>query len=296
MAKIMSDFVANMTTKWNKFWFSPVTLKKIALFRVLSATIMLIYFGLRHTELPDFYYEDGMISLERSRQLFNGIYHSPLFVWFPTNPMFIQLLHGLFLFILLLLALGIWPRTMAALGLYLHVLFEHRNFMVMYGFDKVVACWLFYLIFARSDSHYSVRPTGETRSKDILTPAAVRMAQIHLCLIYGYSGLEKFRGNSWWTGEALWNIVANGIVAPIDMSFVAHVPWLIYLGTYSTLLWEAYFPLAVWSPKLRRPWLVFGILFHVMTGIMMNLVFFAAIMISAYPLFWFSDSDESESI
>ncbi|HEX4924146.1 MAG TPA: HTTM domain-containing protein [Bdellovibrionales bacterium] len=285
--------MAKVWSLWSAFWFSPVQLRKTSLFRVAAASIMLVYFAIRHTELPDFYYDTGMLSLEKARRLFDGVYHTPLF-WFPVDPVMVQALHGLLLLLLLLLALGVWPRLMAAGALYLHVLFEHRNFLVMYGFDKVAAAWLFYLMLMRSDSHFSPRASRQFKSSDLLTPAAVRMAQIHLCVIYAYSGLEKFRGNSWWSGEALWSIVANGIVSPFDLSFVAHAPWLIYLGTYSTLLWEAYFPLAIWIPYLRRPWLVFGVVFHVMTAVMMNLVFFASIMIAGYLLFWDEPEQEAE--
>lgn len=285
--------MGKLSAHWCAFWFAPVQLKKTALFRIASAVILFSYFALRQTELPIFYYDSGMLPLERARRLFDGVYHTPLF-WFPADPLMVQLLHGFLLLLLLLLAFGIWPRLMAAGALYLHVLFEHRNFLVMYGFDKVAACWLFYLMFMRSDSHFSPRASRQFKSTDLLTPVAVRMAQLHLSVIYAYSGLEKFRGNSWWSGEALWSIVANGIVSPFDMSFVAHAPWLIYFGTYTALLWEAYFPLAIWIPYLRRPWLVFGVIFHLMTAVMMNLVFFAAIMLAGYLLFWDEPEPEAE--
>lgn len=272
---------------WNHFWFSPVLLVKTSRFRIAAASVTFLYFILRHSQLAEFYYDDGMLTLEKSKSIFGGIFHSSLF-WFPTNPMAIHALHWSLLLSLLLLALGFWPRLMASVALYVHILFIDRNFLVMYGFDKIVSLWLFYLMFMNSGEHLTVRrkKSGSHLSSDLLTPVAVRMAQLHLCIVYAYSGLEKARGQGWWTGEALWGILANGIVSPIDMSFMAYAPWLVYLGSYLTVLWEIYFPLAIWVPALRKPWLLFGILFHLMTALMMNLIFFAAIMLSGYLLFW----------
>jgi hypothetical protein len=280
----MKDKIARA---WNEFWFAPVLLVKTSRFRVAAASVTFAYFLLRHTQLAEFYYDDGMLTLSKSKTIFDGIFHSPLF-WFPTEPFAIHALHWALLLSLLLLALGIWPRVMAAAALYLHVLFIDRNFLVMYGFDKIVSVWLFYLMFMKSGEYFSVRKSKRVTaySYDLLTPIAVRLAQLHICVVYAYSGLEKARGKGWWTGEALWGILANGIVSPIDMSFMAYAPWLVYLGTYTSVLWEIYFPLAIWVPVLRKPWLLFGIVFHMMTAIMMNLIFFSAIMLSGYLLFW----------
>ncbi|MEQ1876315.1 MAG: HTTM domain-containing protein [Bdellovibrionia bacterium] len=278
---------------WNRFWFSPVSHEKTARFRVAAASVAFIYFVLRHFYLSEFYFDDGILTLAKSKTIFGGVFHSPLF-WFPSDPLAIHALHGLFLVSLATLALGVFPRVSAALALYIHVLFLNRNFLPMYGFDKIVSCWLFYLMFMKPGGYFTVfrSQTKSKLSSDLLTPAAVRMAQLHLCVVYAYSGLEKMRGQGWWNGEALWGILANGIVAPFDMGFMAHLPWLVYAGTYSTVLWEIYFPLAIWVPALRKPWLFFGVVFHLMTALMMNLIFFAAIMLAGYQLFWDRESKD----
>jgi hypothetical protein len=250
----------------------------------MSALVMLVYYGARHFELTLMFTDDGLLPLAQAKELFEGKFHTPLF-WFPESSLGVQILHFTFLAVLAFLALGVWPRVMAAIGLYLHVLFEHRNFLFMYGFDKVAACWLFYLMFLKSNSHFSLLKR-KTESQGLLNSAAFRMAQIHLCVIYGYSGMEKLKGQTWWSGEALWNIISNGIVSPIDMSFMAHVPWLIYIGTFMALFWEVYFPLAVWVPRLRKSWLIFGLIFHFVTAISMNLLFFSLLMVTAYVLLW----------
>ena len=33
---------------------------------------------------------------------------------------------------------------------------------------------------------------------------AIRLIQVHFCVIYAYAGLSKLQGGAWWSGEAVW--------------------------------------------------------------------------------------------
>src|SRR5690606_24525581 len=33
---------------------------------------------------------------------------------------------------------------------------------------------------------------------------ALRLIQVHYCIIYFFAGVSKLQGRTWWTGEALW--------------------------------------------------------------------------------------------
>jgi hypothetical protein len=89
---------------------------------------------------------------------------------------------------------------------------------------------------------------------------------------------------SWWRGDALWAVFGNGQIVSWDLSFVAPYPILLVLATFSTLLWEVYFPVLVWT-RLKHATLLFGVALHSGIGLLMNLKCFALSMLAPYALF-----------
>ena len=73
------------------------------------------------------------------------------------------------------------------------------------------------------------------------------MIQVHLCVVYFFSGCGKLLGASWWEGTALWGAIANDAVpharpAPASPA----IPLVINALTLATLFWE----LAYAGPRL----------------------------------------------
>jgi hypothetical protein len=132
----------------------------------------------------------------------------------------------------------------------------------------------------------------EADFQSMLGSAAMRLSQIQLCIVYGYSGLNKVQGAAWWKGEALWYILSNPQMAHLNFSWISHFPVLVVIATYSTLFWEVYFPALVWVPKMRYPALIGGVLLHIGIGIVMGLTSFALMMIILYMLFLKADDAE----
>lgn len=81
---------------------------------------------------------------------------------------------------------------------------------------------------------------------------AIRLIQVHLCVVYLFGGISKLKGTSWWDGSAVWFAVANFEYQSMDMTWLAHWPWLIALLSHATVFWETFYPVLVW-PKLTRP-------------------------------------------
>ena len=100
-----------------------------------------------------------------------------------------------------------------------------------------------------------------------------------------FSGMEKLKGSSWWDGTALWTVLANPQMTVTDFTWLRHLPALIALLTFSTILFEVYFPVLVWVKK-TRPWILLaGFGFHFGIGVVMALYSFAMVMIAPYVLF-----------
>jgi hypothetical protein len=106
-----------------------------------------------------------------------------------------------------------------------------------------------------------------------------------MCVIYIYTGMEKLKGASWWDGTALWSVFANPQMVIVDLTWLRHFSFLIAAATFLTVLFEVYFPVLVWNPKLRKKLLCVGLLFHSGIGLVMALWGFALVMVAPYVLF-----------
>jgi hypothetical protein len=169
----------------------------------------------------------------------------------------------------------------AAIAYFLHVSFMHRNMGIVYGLDMIATFFLFYLSFAKTDARANRKEDWST----MLTSVALRLCQIQVCIIYAFSGWEKLKGMSWWKGEAIWTVFANAQIIRWQMNWVSHLPIVITIATYMTLLWEIYFPALIWVRRLR-PWiLVGGIALHLAIGLVVFIPYFSALMMLTYVCF-----------
>ena len=56
---------------------------------------------------------------------------------------------------------------------------------------------------------------------------AIRLIQIHMCVIYLFAGTGKLMGEAWWDGTAMWMALANLEYQSLDMTWLAGWPLLI---------------------------------------------------------------------
>ncbi|MGZ3717304.1 MAG: HTTM domain-containing protein [Bdellovibrionota bacterium] len=274
---------------WNRFWFdsrSDSDLVLLGLFRLCFAAVMLFCYSSRTFDLGFFYSEDGILpSAHRVTVEMYRFRPTPLDG--VSSIAALQGRHALCLLSLLALSLGFYTRVAAVAGYVLHMVFLNRNLAVQFGVDTIGTFFLLYLCFAQCGARYSLdswlRPRA--RRQTGLSHVAWRLMQLQVCIVYGYSGMEKLKGSRWWDGSAFWDVLSAGNLQRFDMSFVSHVPIVIATVVYVVLLWEVYFPALVWVPKLRLPMLAFGVAMHIGIFLFMNLPSFGFMMISFYILF-----------
>jgi hypothetical protein len=96
---------------------------------------------------------------------------------------------------------------------------------------------------------------GTRRAHSIGANVAIRLMQLHLCVIYLFSGLGKAMGETWWDGSAMWLAVANYEYQSIDLTWLASSPELLSLLAHVIVAWELSYPALVW-PRLTRPLVV----------------------------------------
>lgn len=278
----MSFGVNWATSSWNHFWFEAETGPQMRVFRTCFAIMLFIAYSIRSLDLELFYSDHGLIKLSVLDELIPMNYRYSIFQLFPsTTALWIG--NIIFLGSLLALIFGFYPRVAALVASVLHISFLHRNIGVSYGMDTIATFYLLYLCLA----DYRDRPKGQFTPdlRSVVGSMAFRLAQIQLCVIYGYSGLHKLRGIYWWKGEGIWSVLANFQMARFDFSWTAHFPFILTAMSFVSLFWEIYFPALIWVRPLRYPMLVFGVLFHLGIGITISIPFFAAVMILIYILY-----------
>lgn len=289
-----------MLKTWDQFWFTPRGTFMTSLFRCSIAFFIFIFYLSRFLEFEFFFGESGILSYEVARNVI-PFFHEKIFPVYPSNETFLFSCHILFLSLLVLMILGVGGRTVAFLTLCFHIMFLHRNYLILYGIDFIAGILLFMCIFLKTNNYLTIlncfkkkkqMPLGEKDLKgDLLHSVGCRLLQLQILTIYIYSAMEKIRGTSWWKGDAIWTILTNEQLVKIDMGFLSYIPALVAMLTFFIVLYELYFPILVWIPKTKYWTLAFGVVFHLLIGFIMNIPYFSVLVVLSYLVFLDYDRD-----
>lgn len=248
-------------------------------------------------------------------------------LWFHvTDPTAMAIIHGVVVFIVFLFTIGFCTRVTSALTWMTSLWYIHRNYTILFGVDTMMTIILLYLTIGPSGAAYSVdRLIARWWSKNKLRvingwrnlwsrpalgpgdvePAlysvqpvpsaganfAIRLLQIHLCIIYFISGIAKLQGPGWWEGRAIWGTLANFEFAPMQfepynefLRLLGDHLWVwqlfLTLGCIFTLAFEIFYPCLVWWPRTRWAILSGAIVLHGLIGMFMGLKTFALMMLA----------------
>ena len=64
---------------------------------------------------------------------------------------------------------------------------------------------------------------------------AIRLIQLHMCVIYFFAGIAKLQGETWWNGLAMWYSFANREYQTMNMTWLAEHPLAINAMTHLTV-------------------------------------------------------------
>jgi hypothetical protein len=311
IAKIFVYFqalVGSAVAKWNQFFFAPVSGLPIGVCRFFLGLNFFLIAVIRQVHWRFYFSDDGILQAEQAIRILPEFYQ-PVFLWYPHGVAATLLMHSLLVGALFMLTIGIGGRLVTALALFLHLAFLQRNFSIVYGADIIESFFLFALVFMDHSENFSLAAWWRSRQLAVFSEAqnssselivvggflhevsatlntvGFRLLQLQLCIIYGYTGLEKLKGGAWWNGSALWTVFGNENMVMMDLSWLGQFPFVIGLMTFSAMLFEIYFPVLIW-PKGTRPLaIVYGWLLHAMIGLTVGLYFFSGIMMAVYFTF-----------
>lgn len=185
----------------------------------------------------------------------------------------------LYLAMLSCLLIGWQTRCVAAVAWLTHLALNNAATATIYGVDMFAHISLFYCTVFPVGAALSIDAAGRRAAPDAWNRLALRVLQLHLCVVYFSSAVEKAAGPQWWNGEAIWRSVTLPELATLDMTWLAAVPWFAVLAGWGTLAVEAGYAVLIWPKRTRTAMALATIGMHAGIGATMGLVSFSALMI-----------------
>jgi predicted DCC family thiol-disulfide oxidoreductase YuxK len=277
---------------WAAFFFEPADPTALGLIRVVVGLLLFwstLNFGL---DLRAYFGSEGWADpaavhflQERATPYAWSIFAHVPDLW--LGPVWVACLVALVLF-----TVGLWSRLTAVLAWVIVVSTARRVPVALFGFDQVISTWALYLAVTgasgqavsldrflarwrrnrvdlaarRRDGRWS--PPSGAPAPTISANLALRLIQLHLCLIYGMAGLAKLMGTGWWNGTAIWDMVAAAEFRVWDFTWIAAYPWLLNTLTHGSVAFELCYPVLIWVRVLRPLILAMAIALHLGIGLM----------------------------
>ncbi|CAM4034180.1 HTTM domain-containing protein [Corallococcus sp. ZKHCc1 1396] len=178
------------------------------------------------------------------------------------------------------LLLGYRSRLSAVVAWISHTVILNSGPFFAYGVETFAHISLFYC---------AVMPVGEAFSWDVrvgrasgapssAATLALRVLQIHMCIIYFATGLEKVLGPLWREGTAIWKVLMQPQYGQFDFAWLATVPWAVKLASWATLIVEVGYVVFVWPQRTRGLWVMMTLGMHLGIAVMMGLWLFSGMM------------------
>ncbi len=312
--------LTGMADSWGRFWFRPADPLPLGVIRIFTGVVILYVHLIYSLDLlalvaPDGWLNKPAIDFFRNETQFSA---APL-DWTTTetqwekgqpiwsvyyhlkDPGWIIATHIAFLVAMFLFTVGFATRLTAVLTWVGILSYINRLPVFLYGIDTIMNILVVYLMIGPAGATLSVdrlirkwwaRRQGEPEpAVEPMVGAnfALRLMQIHFCIIYMASGLSKLQGPAWWDGTAVWGTMANYSFAPMNwpiyLDFLklmckSRLIWHVVMtvGTYGTLFLEISMPFLIWRPRLRWLMICGSVMLHTGIGLIMGLSTFSLFM------------------
>ena len=283
MSRIIEWF-KNIEQAWDGFWFTPRDGRTLGLIRLLTGAIVL-YMLITWTSLLEvFLGSDGLLPNDYATQFYDSTFAWSHLNWFDSSGA-LYTIHVIGIVIVGLFTCGFWTRVTGPITALLVISYSNRATGATFGLDQIAGFLTLYLSFSDCGQSFSLAKRLGLGAKQgrasVRNNIAIRLIQIHLCIVYMFAGLGKCQGETWWNGEAIWGAMASYEYQTLDMTWMAEAMWLVSLITMVVMFFETFYVALIW-PKLTRPvMLLLAIPMHLGIGVCMGMMEFGLIMLIA---------------
>lgn len=277
-----------LETKLDDFFLRPASPLPLAALRISLAVILLvqIYF-VREAYFALFsrsgWIQGPLADLMRSMDLPHiGWFASWLAPWGVSEAMCLEFAGVAYFIAVIFFGLGFFTRAASIATWFLHWLLMVTAFSSTYGVDSYAHLFLFYMMWMPAGDALSIDaaraghpPSGIPSWQARLS---LRTLQLHLCLSYLASAIEKSLGIQWRSGEILWRAFNLPIFIQYDMTWMAHWPRLLLIGSWATLILEGAYFIFIWPRATRKIWLAGIVALHLGIAVFLGLHLFRYLM------------------
>jgi hypothetical protein len=179
------------------------------------------------------------------------------------------------------LVIGLFCRTATIVAWFLHLSAIKSSALLSYGVDNFTSIGFFYLLLSPLPDHLSLDSRWRKwpiKDKQ-LHSFWKRVLQLHICVIYFFSGIAKLLGSGWWNGESLWRAVTRPPFDVVSSSVLIHARYLFLPLGLGIALLETSYPVFIWPRRTRLIWLATIVAMHCAIAALMGLYLFALVMI-----------------
>jgi hypothetical protein len=262
LARSVVAWARSAARGWDQFWFTPAPPQTLALIRICGGMMLLYTHAVWTLDLNAFLGRHSWLDRDTARllntPLDGGDYAWSYLNWI-SSPALLWAAHLAALAVFALLTVGLFTRVVSILALLAALAYCHRLTGTLFGLDQINVFIAMYLVVGSPGAAYSLdrwlarrRGVCEPPPAAIGTNIAVRLLQLHMCVIYLFGGISKMRGATWWDGSALWFAFASLEYQSLDMTWTVRHRWLLALLTHVTVFWETFYCFLIW-PRLTRP-------------------------------------------
>ena len=276
---------ADWARAWNAFWFTPADPLPLAVVRIATGAILTWSCLVWLLDADAFFGPRGWLAPGSVWRMNDQPWQ---WSWFfsADGPNAVRVLAGIALVAAVLLTVGLATPLAAVVSLAGLVAAANRAPLNTFGLDDTLGMILVSLALGPSGARLSLDErflgAGAGRgAPSVRANVALRLLQVHLCVVYFFSGCGKLFGPSWWEGTALWGAAANVQYRTLDLTWLARHPLVVNALTLATLFWEVGYAALVW-PRLTRPVvLALAGAVHLGIGLTMGMMEFGLAMIVA---------------
>lgn len=283
----LRNFKNGISDGWNAFWFQPADSSPLTLIRIGTGLLLFYSQIVWALSSPSFFGPSAWLSAAANESIRTSAWAvSPLWL-VENNPALLCLTHLTAIISALLLTVGLYSRAAAVLSFLLTAAFANRNPAALYGFDQVLGLLTLYLCVHPGHDRLSLdqQRTRRTAQPSVSAGIALRLIQLHLCLLYAVAGLSKLKGAAWWSGVAFWGAVGSADYQTIDLTWLVHWPLLINLLTHLVLAWEVSYCVLIWNRLWRPVVLSLAAAVHLGIGLCFGMMPFGLAMLVANVAF-----------
>jgi len=287
-ARYWQELSEGVGSSWNRFWFTAVDPLPLAIVRIGTGLVTLLYLLSFNSDLTRWFADNGILppAVIRNLESLQGAsnYQFSYLFWFD-QPGQLMAQHAVAILLALALTLGLLTRVTSVLTLLVVLSYSHRAHMLTGQLEPVLSMLLFYLCLGPAGARAALdvplyrRLGWKIPEQSIGANVALRLIQVHGAALYAMFGLTKLFGEAWWGGEAVWLLLAQTHSRPIDLSWLRNFPRVLNAWTHLIVAYELLFPVLIWNRLARPLMLAIGVFVWLSLGLITGMVPYALAML-----------------